>query len=223
MSSSIHEDIFKTVLMSRKCQSKAIEDNCEDWEKAKTKARTDPRHCLVPSRPARFARGRCLPPLKTLLLEDAPAEASAFVRLLSMPSTTLGIKVAETDDEIRISSNHDLIHEAYMSFAEALPDSAEYCAGSITTRGYLLGTVEFGQTLWSHIQLVDPACFLTFISKKSWANLPCFPCYPEGGIIRDNLEEDLRAITSRLSQCPSDFTHGDRCHAPCAVQQTSYT
>jgi hypothetical protein len=103
-----------------------------------------------------------LPHLKTLLLEDAPAEASAFVRLLSMPSTTLGIKVAETDDEIRITSNHDLIHEAYMSFAEALPDSAECCAGSITTRGYLLGTVEFGQTLWEHIQLVDPACFLTF-------------------------------------------------------------
>jgi hypothetical protein len=105
-----------------------------------------------------------LPHLKTFLLEDAPAEASAFVRLLSMPSMKLGIKVTETDDEIRMSSNHDLIHEAYVSFAEALPDSAERCAGSITMRGHgLLGAVEFGQTFpWEHIQLVDPACFLTF-------------------------------------------------------------
>jgi hypothetical protein len=51
------------------------------------------------------------------------------------------------------------------------------------------------------------------ISKKSWANLPCFPCYPEGGIIWDNLEEDLRAITSRLSHQSPDLPSLEHCHA----------
>jgi hypothetical protein len=105
-----------------------------------------------------------LPHLKTFLLEDAPAEASAFVRLLSMPSTTLGIKVEEIDEEIPMTSNRNLIHEAYMSFAEALPDSAEFCAGSITVReDNTTGTVTFGEAFpWDHSQLTSPAGFLTF-------------------------------------------------------------
>jgi hypothetical protein len=60
--SVIHHQTSLVVATSRKCQSTAIEADCEDREDAKTKARTDPRCCLVPSRPARFARGRCLPP-----------------------------------------------------------------------------------------------------------------------------------------------------------------
>jgi hypothetical protein len=105
-----------------------------------------------------------LPHLKIFLLEDAPAEASAFVRLLSMPSTTLGIKVEEIDEEIQMNSNRNLIHEAYMSFAEALQDSAEFCAGSITVREEdTAGTVTFGEAFpWDHSQLTSPAGFLTF-------------------------------------------------------------
>jgi hypothetical protein len=59
----------------------------------------------------------------------------------------------------------------------------------------------------------QPPREVSSISKKSWANLPCFPCYPEGGIIRDNLEEDLRAITSRLSHQSPDLTLLEHCHA----------
>jgi hypothetical protein len=105
-----------------------------------------------------------LPHLKTFLLEDALAEASAFVRLLSMPSTTLGIKIEDTDEEIQMNSNRNLIHEAYMSFAEALQDSEEFCAGSITMRvGDTAGTVTFGQAFpWDYSQLTSPAGFLTF-------------------------------------------------------------
>jgi hypothetical protein len=71
----MHHEISLVVATSQKCQSTATEDDCEDWEKAKAKARTDPRYCLVPSRPARFARGRCLPPL-IRIWTDVPTMSS---------------------------------------------------------------------------------------------------------------------------------------------------
>jgi hypothetical protein len=46
--------LFRTIekIPGQEYQSKATEDDCEEWEEAKTKARTD-RHA---SRPARFER-----------------------------------------------------------------------------------------------------------------------------------------------------------------------
>jgi hypothetical protein len=75
-----------------------------------------------------------LPKLKTLVIKDTLVEASAAVRLVPLPSSSLTITVYnddEEDDAGNVVANHVIIYDFYISFLKTLPEVQEPSRGTL--------------------------------------------------------------------------------------------
>jgi hypothetical protein len=106
-----------------------------------------------------------LPHLQTLIINDAVAEASAFLRLLPPPALRLYIQVLNIPDDVPLVRNHALVLEAYLAFVQTLPDRADLTTARMTATGDAQSSISFGHAEVVSEELLagehtDPVAFL---------------------------------------------------------------
>jgi hypothetical protein len=99
-----------------------------------------------------IARRVSLPRLKMLLIQDTPAEASAFARMVPTPSTSLTLEVLDPSEGfsglgLELTDNHSHVHDAYLAFVRPRPDAEGLSQGRLTWDFRVNhATIEFGRS-----------------------------------------------------------------------------
>jgi hypothetical protein len=109
---------------------------------------SESRAMTYPSTIIPVSRRVALPRLKTLLVKDTVAEVSTLIRLLPIPSLTLGVEVLHYGDD-DATTNYSFIAEFYVSFVESTPHGTSDFRHShiIVDCIHGLNSIHFGRTL----------------------------------------------------------------------------
>jgi hypothetical protein len=111
-----------------------------------------------------------LPQLQELFVEDTPAEAYAFLRIVSAPSLALGVSTTHLRNfsnlESALNDNHTSIYNSWLSFSRAVSNPID---GSIRfdhtyNSSLLLGTITFGTVMTSE-SFGRPANFCSLVCQ----------------------------------------------------------